>query len=134
MVPSSEKPHNGTDQLNDVGHMPVEDNKKAQLISKNKSIDVEDARGYMPPPEKENDSSSEDPNRLPTTIEKKEDQMATPPETTEIEEVIEFPTTVAIPHCDDCVVVFASMTGKHLKISKQGLRQYLDQENSTLVS
>ncbi|CAG2192607.1 unnamed protein product [Mytilus edulis] len=119
---TDEEKHSGHDQPDAVGHMSVEDNKIAQSFSKTKSVDVEDAKGYMPPPEKEDDSTSQksEIKTMSTTREKRTGEVLTSTTIpvpnavkTEVEEIVEIPTTVAIPHCDDCVVVFASMTGKY---------------------
>ena len=81
------------------------------------SIDVEDARGYMPPPEQEEEHSS-DPLHPPMGT--PSGDMETILELAENEEptnVAEFIPVTAVPHCDDAVVVFASMSGKDSMIN-----------------
>lgn len=79
-----------------------EEHRMEKLTIHSESMDVQDARGYMPPPEEDNDNNMAQQPEM-----KNEDTEAIKSETMLI------PPTEEIPHCDDCIVVFASMAGKY---------------------
>ncbi|XP_052093973.1 uncharacterized protein LOC127730004 isoform X2 [Mytilus californianus] len=80
---------------NDEVHHQLE-----KLSINTQSIDVADAKGYMPPPEEDNDETQQ------SEMKNEENEMMK-------NDTIEIPPTEGIPHCEDCVVVFASMAGKY---------------------
>ncbi|CAC5419619.1 unnamed protein product [Mytilus coruscus] len=104
-----------TDIADTIGHMTSEkDNEFSSITIENDevhhhleklsintgSIDVADAKGYMPPPEEDNDETQQ------SEMENEENEIMK-------NDTIEIPPTEGIPHCEDCVVVFASMAGKY---------------------
>lgn len=76
-----------------------------KLTINSRSIDVADAKGYMPPPEEDDDEIQQPEMKNEDNDVKKNDTIQVPP-------------TEGIPHCEDCVVVFASMAGKLKRISE----------------
>ena len=76
----------------------------------NDGIDLPDARGYMPP-EDEDEEVIQQPNVASGRTET-HGEMENEIENSSSEIIIDLPPAEGVPHCDDCVVMFASMSGK----------------------
>ena len=74
----------------------------------NDGIDLPDARGYMPP---EDEEVIQQPNVASGRTEA-HSEMENKIENSSSEIIIDLPPAEGVPHCDDCVVMFASMSGK----------------------
>ena len=98
--------NDGTVHRDAKGCMPHEDEKKNKPDDKrqNDGIDLPDARGYMPP---EDEEVIQQPNVASGRTEAHREI-----ENSLSEAMLDLPPVEGVPHVDDCVVMFASMSGK----------------------
>ena len=75
----------------------------------NDGIDLPDARGYMPP---EDEEVIQQPNVASGRTEA-HGEMENKIENSTSEAMLDLPPVEGVPHVDDCVVMFASMSGKY---------------------
>jgi len=119
--------NDGTVHPDAKGYMPHEDEKnkpddkrqddgtvhpdaKPDDKRQNDGIDQSDAKGYMPT-EDEDEEGHQQPNVASGRTEA-QGEMENEIDNSSSEFIIDLPSVEGVPHCDDCVVMFASMSGK----------------------
>ena len=123
--PDNKRQNDGIDLPEARGCMPPEDEKKNKPDDKrqNDGTDHPDAKGCMP---REDEKDKPDNKRQNDGIDLPEDEdegvkqptnvasgeMGSKVENSVSELINDLPPAEGIPHCDDCVVMFASMSGK----------------------
>ena len=114
--------NDGTVHPDAKGYTPDEDKKNDESDDKrqNDGIDQSDARGYMPP-EDEDEEVMQQPNVASGRTEA-QCEIENEIENSSSEFRIDLPPVEGVPHCDDCVVMFASMSGKcfNLYVRREG--------------
>jgi len=109
--PDDKRQNDGTDHPDAKGYMPREDEKdKPDNKRQNDGIDLPDARGYMPPEDEDEDVIQ--PTNVASGRTEAHGEMESEVENSSSELIIDLPPAEGVPHCDDCVVMFASMSGK----------------------
>jgi len=78
----------------------------------NDGIDLPDARGYMPPEDEDEDEEVIQQPNVASGRTEAHGEMENEIENSSSEIIIDLPPVEGVPHCDDCVVMFASMSGK----------------------
>jgi len=122
--------NDGTVHPDAKGYMPHEDEKKNEPDDKrqnggtgrpdakpddkrqNDGIDLTDARGYMPL--EDEDEEVIQPTNITSDITEAHGKMENEVENSSSEFIFDLPPIEGVPHCDNCVVMFASMSGKCL--------------------
>ena len=78
----------------------------------NDGIDLPDARGYMPPEDEDEDEEVIQQPNVASGRTEAHGEMENKIENSSSETILDLPPVEGVPHCDDCVVMFASMSGK----------------------
>ena len=104
--------NDGTGHPDARGDMPHEDEKNNEPGDKRQDdgIDQSDAGGYMPLKDKD-EKVIQQPNVASGRTEA-QGEIENKIENSSSEFKIDLPPIEGVPHCDDCVVMFASMSGK----------------------
>ena len=114
--PDDKRQNDGIDLPDARGYMPPEDEEVIQQpnVASGRTeahgIDLPDARACMSS-EDEDEEVIQQPNVASGRIEA-HGEMENKIENSSSEAMLDLPPVEGVPHCDDCVVMFASMSGK----------------------